>query len=106
MLQNSFGKAWRMETDFGLNFWLTQWNLAPSIVIGTALVIGLYLYGVGPLRRKYHLADTVKRSQVITFLTGVLMPTKIQVLRRRAFERQGGKCAKVGAKGKLGCGCA
>jgi len=62
-----------MKTDFGLNFWLTQWNLAPSIIIGTALIIGLYLYGVGPLRRKYALADTVNRSQVITFLIGVLI---------------------------------
>lgn len=62
-----------MEANIGLNFWLTQWNLAPSIIIGTALVIGLYLYAVGPLRRKYHLADTVKRSQIITFIAGVLI---------------------------------
>jgi putative membrane protein len=62
-----------MRTDLGLNFWLTQWNLAPSIIIGTALVIGLYLYAVGPLRRKYHLADAVKRIQIITFIVGTLI---------------------------------
>jgi cytochrome c oxidase assembly factor CtaG len=62
-----------METDLGVNFWLTQWNLAPSIISGTALVIGLYLYAVGPLRRKYHLAESVKRSQIITFIVGVLI---------------------------------
>ncbi len=27
--------------DIGLDFWLTQWNWEPSIVIGTALVVGL-----------------------------------------------------------------
>lgn len=57
--------------DLGLTFWLTAWNWEPSIVIGTALLVGLYLYGIGPLRRKYHLADEVKRGQVIAFLLGV-----------------------------------
>ncbi len=57
--------------DIGLDFWLTQWNWEPSIVIGTALVVGLYLYAVGPLRRKYHLAESVKRGQVCSFLLGV-----------------------------------
>ncbi len=59
--------------DIGLTFWLTQWNWEPSIVIGTALLVGLYLYGIGPLRRKYHLAPAVKRSQVVVFLLGVLI---------------------------------
>jgi len=62
-----------VEANLGLEFWLTQWNLAPSILIGTALVVGLYLYAVGPLREKYHLAGSVKRGQVITFLVGVLI---------------------------------
>jgi len=57
--------------DLGLTFWLTAWNWEPSIVIGTALLVGLYLYGIGPLRRKYHLADEVKRGQVVAFLLGV-----------------------------------
>ena len=59
--------------DLGLTFWLTAWNWEPSIVIGTALLVGLYLYGIGPLRRKYHLADEVKRGQVVTFLLGVFI---------------------------------
>ena len=35
--------------NIGLDFWLTQWNLEPSILIGTALITGLYLYAVGPI---------------------------------------------------------
>jgi cytochrome c oxidase assembly factor CtaG len=52
-------------------FWLTQWDWSPSILIGTALVIGLYVYAVEPLRKKYHLADEVKISQAVAFLLGV-----------------------------------
>lgn len=62
-----------MEANLGLNFWLTEWNKAPSIWVGTALIIGLYLYAVGPLRKKYHLADSVKRSQVTVFVIGMLI---------------------------------
>jgi cytochrome c oxidase assembly factor CtaG len=60
-----------MQVDVGPNFWLTQWNWQPSIIIGTILAISLYLYAVGPLRQKYHLAEEVKQSQVIMFLLGV-----------------------------------
>lgn len=59
--------------DIGLNFWLTQWNWEPSILIGTALVVGLYLYAIGPLRKRYALANAVKRSQVVFFLLGVFI---------------------------------
>jgi cytochrome c oxidase assembly factor CtaG len=62
-----------LMTDIGLDFWLTRWNWEPSIVIGTALLVGFYLYAVGPLRRKYHLAESVKRGQVCSFLLGVLI---------------------------------
>jgi cytochrome c oxidase assembly factor CtaG len=62
-----------MEANLDLHFWLTEWNPAPSIYIGIALLIGLYLYAVGPLRRKYHLAPSVKRSQVILFVVGMLV---------------------------------
>ncbi len=62
-----------MEANLGFNFWLTQWNTSPSLYVGTALVIGFYLYAVGPLRRKYHLADSVQRGQIIIFLSGVLI---------------------------------
>src|SRR5438874_5019798 len=59
--------------DIGLDFWLTQWNWEPSIVIGTALIVGLYLYAVGPLRKRYQLAEHVKRGQVVAFLLGMLI---------------------------------
>ena len=59
--------------DIGLDFWLTQWNWEPSIVIGTALIVGLYLYAVGPLRKKYHLAEHVKKAQVFSFLLGMFI---------------------------------
>src|SRR5437660_12791207 len=59
--------------DIGLDFWLTQWNWEPSIVIGTALIVGLYLYAVGPLRKKYHLAEHIKKAQVFSFLLGMFI---------------------------------
>jgi hypothetical protein len=31
-----------MTANLGLDFWLTQWNLDPSILIGTALIVGGY----------------------------------------------------------------
>lgn len=40
-------------------------------MIGTALVIGLYVYAIEPLRQKYHLAEEVKMSKAICFLLGV-----------------------------------
>ena len=59
------------NASLGSNFWLTAWNWQPSIILGTIAIICLYLYGVGPLRVKYHLADGVKTSQVVSFLLGV-----------------------------------
>src|SRR6266852_1161790 len=59
--------------DLGLNFWLTEWNWEPSVIIGTAIILVLYLYAVGLLRKPYTLIDGVKPSQVITFWSGVLV---------------------------------
>ncbi len=59
--------------DIGLRFWLTQWNLNPSILIGTAIVMGVYLYAVGLLRKPYRLIDGVTRRHVIYFYLGVLV---------------------------------
>jgi cytochrome c oxidase assembly factor CtaG len=59
--------------NIGLNFWLTQWNWDPTIVVGLALIVGLYLFGVGPLCRKYQLADGVSRGQALTFLLGAFI---------------------------------
>src|SRR5712692_10044080 len=59
--------------DLGLNFWLTEWNWEPSVIIGTAIILVLYLYAVGLLRKPYTLIDGVKPSQVIAFWLGVLV---------------------------------
>lgn len=60
-----------MEANLGLQFWLTEWNMSPSLYVGTALIIAGYLYAVGPLRKKYQLADSVNRGQVVAFLIGM-----------------------------------
>lgn len=58
--------------DIGIHFWLTEWNWEPSILAGTALIVGGYLYAVGPLRRKYGLAPATGWP-VFAFLLGVLL---------------------------------
>lgn len=60
-----------MQPDSGPGFWLTQWNWQPTIIIGTIMIMVLYLYAVGPLREKYHLAPDIKTSKVVVFLLGV-----------------------------------
>ncbi len=55
----------------GLNFWLTQWDWQPSIIGGTFLIIALYVYAVGPLREKYHLAGEIPMRQAVAFMLGV-----------------------------------
>ncbi|GAC1377910.1 MAG: cytochrome c oxidase assembly protein [Ktedonobacteraceae bacterium] len=59
--------------DIGLNFWLTQWNWEPSILLGTALIAGFYLYAITSLRKKNFSSAQIKRSQVTAFLLGVLI---------------------------------
>ncbi len=59
--------------DIGLDFWLTQWNWEPSILICTALITGLYLYAIGPLRKRQYPDEQVKTGQTITFLLGMLI---------------------------------
>jgi cytochrome c oxidase assembly factor CtaG len=58
--------------DIGANFWLTEWNWEPSILIGAALIVGGYLSAVGPLRRKYGLAAATG-WQMFAFLLGALL---------------------------------
>ncbi|GAC1507139.1 MAG: cytochrome c oxidase assembly protein [Chloroflexota bacterium] len=43
---------------------LTQWNWAPSILIGLLAVVCGYFYAVGPLRRKRHLGPPATVKQV------------------------------------------
>lgn len=59
--------------NIGLNLWLTRWNLEPSILIGTALFTGLYLYVIGPYRKRRFPNEPVRATQTIAFLTGMLI---------------------------------
>ena len=56
--------------SIGLHFWLTAWNWDPTIVIGAALIVGLYLYAIAPLRKRHHF-EPVGKGKVFAFLTGV-----------------------------------
>src|SRR6266481_1625069 len=49
------------------------WMWEPSIIIGTAVVLGLYLYSVGLLRKPYTLIEGITQSQVISFWLGILV---------------------------------
>lgn len=61
-----------MQTvNVGLNFWLTQWNWQPSILIGCAAIIALYIYVIGPLRVKSHLAENFETWRSVCFIVGV-----------------------------------
>ena len=50
-----------------------QWHFHLDIVVGVFLLEGIYLLGVGPLRKRYHLADAVPSSNVLLFSIGVLV---------------------------------
>lgn len=51
----------------------TSWLvIEPQITIGIALVTALYLYAVGPLRRRFGWAEHVDRRQVSMFLLAML----------------------------------
>ncbi|MBE3561232.1 MAG: cytochrome c oxidase assembly protein [Ktedonobacteraceae bacterium] len=51
--------------------WMTQWNWEPSLILGTIVLIGLYLYAIGPLRVKYALGPQVPFWRAFSFLLGV-----------------------------------
>ncbi len=59
--------------DLAPNFWLTEWHWEPSILIGTAIIVGLYLYAIGPLRKRYYPTEQVKASKIVAFLLGMLL---------------------------------
>jgi putative membrane protein len=56
--------------NLGLDFWLTQWDWEPSILIGTALIIGLYLYAIGWFAER-HGYERVSRGKALAFVLGV-----------------------------------
>jgi putative membrane protein len=62
-----------MAANTDLLFWATRWNLAPSLLIGALVVVGLYLYALGPYHRRYASAIPVKGRQTCAFLLGVAL---------------------------------
>ena len=51
--------------------WLA-WEWHPDIFIGLLLLEAAYVYGVGPLRRRYGWADRVEAKHLVLFTLGVL----------------------------------
>ena len=50
-----------------------HWHAHPDALIGLAIVQGLYLFGVGPLRQRHGLAESVEPRQVATFTVGIMV---------------------------------
>jgi putative membrane protein len=47
---------------------LSQWSWEPSVLLGIALLTGLYVYAIGPYRARHALGPPATRRQVIAFL--------------------------------------
>jgi putative membrane protein len=47
------------------------WSLHPTVFLGTGLLGALYLWGIGPLRRRRALGPPVPARQVASFLAGL-----------------------------------
>lgn len=54
------------------SLWL-QWDGHVGSLLGIALLLGIYLAGVGPLRKRYRLADSIESRQIATFTAGVVV---------------------------------
>ena len=55
------------------DFSWTRFEVHPSVLIGCAAFLGLYLWAVGPLRRKYNWAENVDRVRVASFSAGIFV---------------------------------
>jgi putative membrane protein len=71
--------------------WIMQWNFNPVVLLLLVVVLGVYLYSVGPLRRKYGLAERVPSGRVALFVTGIvllglLVITPLQALTQILFS--------------------
>ena len=53
------------------NLWLA-WTLDPFLLLGLALILGAYFYALGPLRRRWGVAEPVDRAKVAWFVSGWL----------------------------------
>lgn len=54
------------------SLWL-QWEAHWDAMAGLALLLGAYLYGVGPLRERYKLAEYAEPRQIATFCAGIVV---------------------------------
>ena len=50
-----------------------HWHFHPDVVLGILLLEGIYLLGIGPLRKRYSLAPSVETQHVVLFSLGVLV---------------------------------
>jgi cytochrome c oxidase assembly factor CtaG len=53
--------------------WITQWNLNPVVLAVLIVVLGVYLYSIGPLRRKHQLAQRIPVGRVALFVSGIVL---------------------------------
>jgi len=49
-----------------------MWNWEPSILLGIAVFLGLYLAAIGPLRERFQSSYPVRRAQATWFILGTL----------------------------------
>lgn len=54
------------------SLWL-QWEAHWDAMAGLALLLGVYLYGVGPLRERHKLAECAEPRQIATFCAGIVV---------------------------------
>ncbi len=52
---------------------LGAWNWAPSILVGLAGFLGVYLAAIGPLRTRFAASSPVARTQIAWFTAGALV---------------------------------
>ncbi len=50
-----------------------QWEGHAGSLLAIALLQGIYLIGIGPLRERYRLADSIEPRQIATFTAGVVI---------------------------------
>lgn len=58
----------RVTTPF-----VPDWSIHPSVVLGTVLFGALYLWGIGPARRRWSLGPPVPAWRILCFLLGLVV---------------------------------
>ena len=60
-------------TGFWSSIW-TKWHFHPDVLIGLSILLGLYLFIIGPGRIRYRLSDTpVTSKQILMFVSSILI---------------------------------